>query len=72
MGARRKQEPPAGPQPCVCAERVAELEAAVAALARHAARNGATANVYVLPGNRVIRNEADAAVIRKAADARPT
>jgi hypothetical protein len=66
MALRRKQ-PPAAPAPCACAERVAELEAAVAALARHAARNGAAANVYELPGNRVIRNEADAAAIRAAA-----
>ena len=54
-------------QPCACAERVAELEAAVAALARFAIRNGGGDDAYLLPGNRAINNHQDAAVIRKAA-----
>jgi hypothetical protein len=48
-------------------QRVTELEAAVAALARFALRGGAAADVYLLPGNRVIDSRADAAVILKTA-----
>jgi hypothetical protein len=66
-----KPAPAPEPAPCGCAERLAELMAAVAALARYATRNGATNDVYLLPGNRVIRNHADAAVISKAAAPRP-
>lgn len=63
--ARKPQ--PTGPQPCACAERVAELEAAVAALARAAFRNGGTDDVYVLTGGRAFDNRPDATVIRAAA-----
>ena len=65
--ALRQRQPRAETQPCDCAERVAELEAVVAALARAAIRNGGGDNAYMLPGGRAINNQPDAAVIRKAA-----
>ena len=67
MALRSGRKQLAAPPPCACAERVAELEAAVAALARAAIRNGGGDDAYMLPGNRAINNQADAAVIRKAA-----
>jgi hypothetical protein len=63
--ALRRQPPP--PEPCGCEQRIGELERTVAALARAAARNGAADDAYLLPGNRVIHNQPDAAVIRAAA-----
>ena len=65
MALRRKPGPL--PPACECAERVAELEAAVAALARAAIRNGGGDDAYMLPGNRAINNRPDAAIIREAA-----
>ena len=65
--ALRQKQPPAAAEPCACAERVAELEAVVAALARAAIRNGGGDEAFMLPGNRAINNRPDAAVIRKAA-----
>ena len=62
-----RRKPPDGPRPCACDGRLAELEAAVAALARLAIRNGGGDDAYMLPGNRAINNQPDAAVIRKAA-----
>jgi len=47
-------------------QRIAELEQVVAALARFAVRDGGGADVYLLPGNRVIDGRADAALIRTA------
>jgi hypothetical protein len=66
----RKPAPAPEPAPCGCAERLAELETAVAALARYAARSGGAEDVYLVPGNRVVNVRADAAVIRKAAAVR--
>lgn len=60
-----RRQPPA-PEPCGCEQRIAELEQAIAALARYAARTGGAAEVYLLPGNQRIDNRADAALIRKA------
>jgi hypothetical protein len=70
MGLRAKPVP-AGPA-CNCAERVAELETAVAALARAAVRAGHAKEV--LDGyNQAIDNRHDAVVIRAAAaPTRPT
>jgi hypothetical protein len=65
--ALRQKQPPAAAEPCTCAGRLAELEAAVAALARAALRNGGGDDAYMLPGNRAINNQPDAAVIRAAA-----
>jgi hypothetical protein len=67
--ALRRQQPPAH-EPCPCAglaERLAGLEADIAALARTAIRAGLATDVCQLPGNRVIDNRADAAAIRAAA-----
>lgn len=63
MGLRTKPEPAA--PACGCAERLAELEAAVAALARVAIRNGHAKDVLDLPGRAQLNP--DAAVIRAAA-----
>jgi hypothetical protein len=63
----RRPDPPCG---CGCAALALRLDAAeatIAALARFAVRDGGGADVYQLPGNRVIDSRADAAVIRTAA-----
>lgn len=67
--ALRRQQPP--PEPCGCEQRITELEAAVAALARTAVRVGHATDVCALPGNRTLDNRLDAAIIRTAAQGQP-
>jgi hypothetical protein len=68
MGLRRRQPPP-----CACeqlAQRLAEAEAAIAALSRAVIHGGLAPDIIALPANRRLDNRADAAVIRAAAASR--
>jgi len=70
MALRRRQPEPV-PEPCGCEQRIAELEQAVAALARAAVLGELAPDVRQLPGNHRVDNRADAAVIRAAGWQRP-